>query len=383
MESRLAQELELLDRNGELRVLPSAQHCGRYIEIDGRRLLNLSSNDYLGLATDKALRDEFFGACPAAEMSMSASSSRLLTGNFEVYESCERLLSEMFGGRSALLLDSGYHMNSGILPAVSTSRTLIVADKLVHASIIDGMRLSRAQTLRYRHNDMRHLTAIVEQNKDKFDEIIIATESIFSMDGDAAPLAEMVELKRHFENVYLYVDEAHAIGVYGPTGLGMAEQLGVIKDIDFLAGTLGKALASVGGYLICNPTVKRYLVNKMRTLIFTTALPPINIHWTRFILGRIRSMNDKREHLACIAGRLRDAMRAAGRTSVSTSHIVPMVIGGSNEAVARAAELREAGFYVLPVRPPTVPQGTSRVRFSLSAAVTDTEMDSIINAIGL
>ena len=161
MESRLAQELELLDRNGELRVLPSALLCGRYIEIDGRRLLNLSSNDYLGLATDKALRDEFFGACPAAEMSMSASSSRLLTGNFEVYESCERLLSEMFGGRSALLLDSGYHMNSGILPAVSTSRTLIVADKLVHASIIDGMRLSRAQTLRYRHNDMRHLTAIV------------------------------------------------------------------------------------------------------------------------------------------------------------------------------------------------------------------------------
>ena len=381
MESRLARELETLARNGELRQLPPVRHCGRYIVSGGSRLLNLSSNDYLGLAGDERLRDEFFGSVSPEDLTMSSSSSRLLTGNFRIYESCETLLSEMFGGRSALLLGSGYHMNSGILPALSSPRTLIVADKLVHASIIDGMRLSRAQTLRYRHNDMRHLTDILERNADKFDEIIVATESIFSMDGDMAPLAEMAELKRRFANLYLYVDEAHAVGVYGPTGLGMAEQQGVIDRIDFLAGTLGKALASAGGYIICSPTVKQYLVNKMRPFIFTTAMPPINIHWTRFILGRIRSMTDRRSHLARISERLRKAMSEAGRTCVSTSHIIPMLIGSSSDAVMKAEELREAGFYVLPVRPPTVPQGTSRIRFSLNAAVTDEDMDSIIKAI--
>ena len=381
MENRLSQELERLERSGELRSLPSVRHDGRYIETGGRRLLNLSSNDYLGLAGDARLRDEFFGTVPVADLSMSASSSRLLTGNFECYESCESSLSEMYGGRSALLFGSGYHMNSGILPAVSDSRTLIAADRLVHASIIDGMRLSRAQTLRYRHNDMRHLTSILEQNKDKFDEIIVVTESIFSMDGDAAPLAEMVEMKRHFENVLLYVDEAHAVGLYGPTGLGMAEQAGVTNDIDFLAGTLGKALASVGGYLICSPTVKRYLVNKMRPFIFTTALPPVNILWTRFILGKLQSMNGRRQHLADICARLRDAMRDAGHECLSTSHIIPMIIGESSDAVTKAAELCEAGFYVLPVRPPTVPQGTARLRLSITASVTDTDMDSIIRTI--
>lgn len=382
MESRLARQLEELRGSGNLRTLPLIRHDGKYIEADGRRLLNLSSNDYLGLAQDERLRDEFFGSADLSARIMSSSSSRLLTGNFSVYGSCEKLLSDMFGGRSALVFNSGYHMNIGILPAVCTSRTLVVADRLVHASIIDGIRLSSARLERYRHNDMRHLTDIVERSHSQFDEIIIVTESVFSMDGDVAPLAEMAELKRSFKNVFIYVDEAHAIGVYGQSGLGIAQQQGVIGDIDFLAGTFGKALASLGGYLICTPVIKEYLVNKMRTLIFTTALPPLNMLWTRFILERIGAMNDRRRHLAAISARLRAAMNACGYNSLSQSHIVPMIVGDSGDAVLRAQALRDKGFYVLPVRPPTVPQGTSRVRFSLSAAVTDQEIDSIIEAVG-
>ncbi len=381
MENRLREELQRLERCSDKRILPEVRHHGRLVETDGKMLLNLSSNDYLGLASWEELKEDFFASTPVELITMSSSSSRLLTGNFESYRDCEKLLSELFRGRSALIFGSGYHMNTGILPAVSTSRTLIVADKLVHASIIDGMRLSRGASTRFRHNDMEHLTRIIEENHSRFDEIIIVTESVFSMDGDTAPLDRMVELKRAFPGVMLYVDEAHAIGACGPSGLGMAEQYGVIDDIDFLVGTFGKALASVGGYIVCSPVVKEYLINRMRTLIFSTALPPINIMWTKFILSRIGSMNNRREHLARISGRVREAMRQAGYESCSESHIVPLIMGESQKAVSKAAELRDAGFYVLPLRPPTVPPGTARVRFSLTAGITDKETDEIINAI--
>ena len=243
------QTLCALAREGNLRTLPEVRHDGIWIEQDGRRMLNMSSNDYLGLASDATLQDEFWQSLPERDRLLSASSSRLLTGNFDVHQELETLLAERFGRESALTFSSGYHLNTGILPAVADVHTLILADKLVHASLIDGIRLSSATCIRYRHQDYRQLQSLLEKHRTNFERMIIVTESVFSMDGDVAPLAALVELKKAFPNVMLYVDEAHAIGVRGKRGLGIAEEQGCLADIDFLCGTFGKALASVGAYV--------------------------------------------------------------------------------------------------------------------------------------
>ena len=244
------QTLHALEQEGNLRTLPEARHDGIWIWQDGRRMLNLSSNDYLGLASDAALQDEFWRSVPERDRLLSASSSRLLTGNFTAHRELEALLAGRFGRESALTFSSGYHANTGILPAVADAHTLILADKLVHASLIDGIRLSAAQSIRYRHQDYRQLRSLVEKHHAAFGRIIIVTESVFSMDGDVAPLAALAELKRMYPNVMLYVDEAHAIGVRGKHGLGIAEEQGCLREIDFLCGTFGKALASVGAYVV-------------------------------------------------------------------------------------------------------------------------------------
>ncbi len=378
---RLTEELLVLQQRNNLRRLPTTHHVGRSVEVDGRTMLNLSSNDYLGLATDVALREEFLRTITAENFLPSSSSSRLLTGNFDIYDQTETLMAELFHREAALVFNSGYHMNTGILPAVADSRTLILADKLVHASIIDGIRLSAAKCVRYRHNNYEQLAQLLAAHHAEYEKVIIVTESIFSMDGDEADLRALVMLKRYYDNVLLYVDEAHGIGVRGANGLGCAEEQGVIQEIDFLCGTFGKALASVGGYIVCDRTEKYYLVNKMRTQHLTTALPPINLMWSCFVLEHLAAMGDKRQHLAQISQALHAALTAKGYSSASTSHIQPMTVGESGAAIIKAEELQRKGFYVLPVRPPTVPEGTSRIRFSLTAAVTAEEIEQLINAL--
>ena len=211
--------------------------------------------------------------------------------------------------------------------------------------------------------------------------MIIVTESIFSMDGDQADLTALVRLKKRYSNVLLYVDEAHAFGVRGLRGLGCAEETGCIRDIDFLVGTFGKAAASAGAYIACCRTIREYLVNRMRTLIFTTALPPTSIAWTLFIVRKLAGMQDHREHLARISRTLREALQAKGYGCPSASHIVPLIIGPSADTVLCAELLQRHGFYALPVRPPTVPEGTSRIRFSLTADITEQEIEEIIKYI--
>lgn len=371
------QTLCALAREGNLRTLPEVRHDGIWIEQDGRRMLNMSSNDYLGLASDATLQDEFWQSLPERDRLLSASSSRLLTGNFDVHQELETLLAERFGRESALTFSSGYHLNTGILPAVADVHTLILADKLVHASLIDGIRLSSATCIRYRHQDYRQLQSLLEKHRTNFERMIIVTESVFSMDGDVAPLAELVELKKAFPNVMLYVDEAHAIGVRGKRGLGIAEEQGCLADIDFLCGTFGKALASVGAYVVCSRLMYDYLVNRMRTLIFTTALPPLNVAWTKFVFSRLDGWEDRRIRLASMAEKVRGAVRQAGYPCPSESHIVPLVVGESEKTVLKAAEMQRKGFYVLPVRPPTVPAGTSRLRLSLTAALPEGEVERL------
>ena len=373
----MQQELQTLKEHSNLRRLPQLTHEGRTVVADGRHMLNLSSNDYLGLAADRQLKEEFLQTLTPDTFLPTSSSSRLLTGNFGIYEELETELATLFGTETALVLNSGYHANMGILPAVSDAQTLILADKLVHASIIDGIRLSTARCIRFRHNDLVQLERLLEQHHATFRQLIIVTESIFSMDGDQADLTALVRLKKRYSNVLLYVDEAHAFGVRGPRGLGCAEETGCIRDIDFLVGTFGKACASAGAYVACSRTVREYLVNRMRPFIFTTALPPVSVAWTLFVVRRLAAMDDRRRHVLSLGERLRARLAQRGYASPSVSQIVPMIVGPSADTVLRAEALQRHGFYALPVRPPTVPEGTSRIRFSLTAALTEDEVDAI------
>lgn len=374
----MQQELQGLKENSNLRVLPILKHEGRDVVVDGKQMLNLSSNDYLGLAADRELREEFLQGLTADNFLPTSSSSRLLTGNFTVYEELEQTLARLFGTEAALVFNSGYHANMGILPAVSDAQTLILADKLVHASLIDGIRLSAARCIRYRHNDMKQLERLLAENHAAYRQVIVVTESIFSMDGDAADLKALTRLKQAHDNVLLYVDEAHAFGVRGEQGLGYAEEAGCIGEIDFLVGTFGKAAASTGAYIVCRRTIREYLVNRMRTFIFTTALPPINIEWTLFIVQRLASFRERRKHLETISIILREALKEKGYDCPSVSNIVPMIVGSSSDTILMAKELQRNGFYALPVRPPTVPEGTSRIRFSLTAGVTEEEVREVL-----
>ena len=284
----------------------------------------------------------------------------------------------MYGRESALVLSSGYHMNSGVLPALCDRKTLILADKLVHASLIDGIRLCEGRCVRFRHQDYAQVESILEKESGAYERIFIVTESIFSMDGDLAPLQRLVEIKHKWPSVMLYVDEAHAVGVRGANGLGLAEECGCIGDIDLLCGTFGKALASVGAYVVCDRVIKEYLVNKMRTLIFTTALPPVNVAWSLFIMERLQLFGGRREHLDRISSEVRKAFALRGMQMPSGSHIIPMIIGSSADAVLRAEDMQRHGFYVLPIRPPTVPEGTSRLRFSLTASLKEEDIAKLI-----
>ena len=213
----------------------------------------------------------------------------------------------------------------------------------------------------------------------KFDPLFFYC--FFGMDGDEADLHALVQLKKSYSNILLYVDEAHAFGVRGDNGLGCAEEQNCINDIDFLVGTFGKAIASAGAYIACRQVIREYLINKMRTFIFTTALPPINIQWTSWILEQLPSLQEKRTHLLRISNKLKTALVDKGYNCPSVSHIVPMIVGASENTICKAEEIQRKGFYALPVRPPTVPEGTSRIRFSLTADITEHEIDQLIKLI--
>lgn len=378
---RMQNELQQLAETGNLRSLPRIEHHDTRVMVKGKQMLNLSSNDYLGLASRTELRAEFLATIQPETFQPTSSSSRLLTGNYLAYEQVEQQMATLFGTESALVFNSGYHANLGILPAVCNAQTLILADKLVHASLIDGIRLSTSKCIRYRHNHYIQLERLIEEHQHTYEQIIVVTESIFSMDGDKANLSELVRLKKAYPNVLLYVDEAHAFGVRGEKGLGVAEEEGCVQEIDFLVGTFGKALASAGAYIVCKKVLREYLINKMRTLIFTTALPPVCLSWISFLLERLPQFKAERKHLMHISEQLKQALISKGFDCPSDSHILPMIVGDSRATIATAETLQKKGFYALPVRPPTVPEGTSRIRFSLTAALTESEIQQLIEAL--
>lgn len=372
------QQLEQLSAQNQYRSIPDLVHQGRYIMRENCKMLNMSSNDYLGLASNENLRQSFLQQYGDNFPSFTSSSSRLLTGNFPVYTDLEQLIAQRFQRESVLLFNSGYHANLGILPALTTTKSLILADKLVHASMIDGIRLSQCEFFRYRHNDYEHLKNLLEKNAGKFDRTFIVTESVFSMDGDVVDLNYLVQLKKQFPNTYLYVDEAHAIGVYGKNGLGIAERANVIADIDLLVGTFGKALASMGAYVVCDQILKECLINQMRPLIFSTAFPPFNVAWTHFIFERLPQLSKERTHLEQLSAFLRQEVEHRTQIMPSQTCIVPYILGENEATLAKAKALQEQGYYCLPIRPPTVPKGTSRIRLSLTADMTMDEVKQFV-----
>ncbi|MCH5218607.1 MAG: 8-amino-7-oxononanoate synthase [Muribaculaceae bacterium] len=368
-------QLAGLVAGGNLRQLPTELPPG---------LVDFTSNDYLGLAADAGLRDRFFsGHDDPGSRLLSSSASRLLAGTQKAYSSLEKTIEESFldaatasgaamDRREAILFNSGYHANTGIIPALASRGDLILDDSLAHASIIDGIRLSRADYRVFPHNDVVALERLILQYLPSLgpsNRILVVVESVYSMDGDTAPLRELAALRRQYPQVMLYVDEAHAIGVRGPAGLGEVLAQGVAADTDVIVGTFGKALASMGAFALVSPVVKRFLVNKARSLIFSTALPPLQVAWTETVWRHALGCDSLREALNLNARLLADIIPGA-----DPSHIRPLIVGDARLTVELSRTLAKEGFNVLPIRTPTVPPGTERLRFSLSATVSPAEI---------
>lgn len=373
---RYSSKLDKIKEAGNYRWLRDIQHNGFLIHDEGREMLNLSSNDYLGLSSNPRLIQEFRAETDVMALPYSAVSSRLLSGNHEYYKMLENDLADIYDKEAALVFNSGYHANIGILPALAGKKDLIVADKLVHASTIDGIMLSEAEMLRFRHSDYEHLRNLLVQHREKYENVFIVTESVFSMDGDIADLQQLCEIKKEFD-AFLYVDEAHAVGVRGTNGLGCCEEQACMEDIDFIVGTFGKAFASVGAFVVCEELFREFLINTQRSLIFTTALPPVNVAWTRFVLNRMPDFYDLRMKLAEVSAKLRNVLQERGFETRGESHIVPMICGSNENSVEMSELLRDNGFFVLPVRYPTVPKNEARIRFSLNASIPTEDYDCL------
>jgi 8-amino-7-oxononanoate synthase len=380
---RFKAELDGLREKEQFRSLREVNRRGRFSLLDGREMIDLSSNDYLGLARDGNRPRRFYesAAGESSPPSFASGASRLLTGNHREYTLLEDLLSQLYRGRAACVFSSGYHANLGICPALAGRRDAFFSDRLNHASLIDGMRLSGAEMIRYRHLDYDHLATLLAERRSSYRHCVIATESVFSMDGDTADLDRLIALRDRYDAMLL-VDEAHAVGVYGETGLGISEAQGAIDDIDIIVGTFGKALASFGAYAVLDGTMKDYLVNRMRPLIFTTALPPAVVRWTRETVTAMTEMGAARRHLAELSDRLRRRLAEAGLATGGDSQIVPVLAGANETAAALAARLRDEGFLTFPIRPPTVPPGTARLRLSLTADLTWDDIGRLPDLLG-
>lgn len=337
----------------------------KYIYYKGKKLLNLSSNNYLNIADNQAITQEFLDNV-GNRYSFGSASARLLTGTLPVYQELEDLLSSLYGKESALLYNSGYHANVGISSALNQKGDVVFSDKLNHASIIDGMRLSDGKFFRFPHNDMHALEKLLERERKNFNNAFIITESVFSMDGDIEDLKKIVELKKKY-NCIMIIDEAHAFGVLGEKGLGVAEELGIIDDVDLLVGTFGKAIGSMGAFVTGSKTMIDFLINKSRSFIFSTALPPINIAFSKWVIEtQISKTAQKRKNMLNLAKKFG-----------SQSHIIPVEIGENKDTVDLCEVLFHNGYFTLPIRPPTVPVGTSRLRLSLTADIREEELQTL------
>ncbi|HSU98017.1 MAG TPA: 8-amino-7-oxononanoate synthase [Gemmatimonadaceae bacterium] len=349
--------------------------------LDGKRVVDFSSNDYLGLAGDPRI------ARAAAEAlgtgSTGATAARLISGTQAAHVELEREIARFKGAEAALLFPSGYAANTGTIQAIVGRRDVIYADQLNHASLIDGARLSRAEIRVFPHVDLTALRAMLKADAGNFRRRLIVVDGVFSMDGDMFPLGELVSIAREFQ-AWTYVDDAHATGVLGANGRGSAEHCGVEGEIDVLMGTLGKAIGTVGAFTCGSRVLIDYLIHRARSFIFTTASPPALAAATLEALRIVSAEPGRRSGLRRNAHYLRKGLRETGHSPMGDDdgYIVPIMLGESERATSVGNALREAGYLVGAVRPPTVPMGQSRLRITVSAAHNTDHIDGLISAIG-
>jgi len=370
-------ELDALRARGLLRSLePLRSPPGAEIELrPGERLINFSSNDYLGLASDARIAEAL--AVGTRTWGAGAGASRLVCGDFLPQHELEAELARFASSEAALLFGSGYAANCGILPSFAGPEDLILSDALNHASIIDGCRLSRARVEVYPHGDEG---AVEKALRAPARRKIVVTDAVFSMDGDRAPLRELAALCSAAGGL-LIVDEAHATGVIGPRGAGLAAELGVAADVRM--ATLSKAFGVAGAYVAASRAVCDLLLNRARPLIFSTALPPALACAARASLEILAGSEGdaRRSRLWSNVRRFAAGLREAGLPAREDSAIFPVVTGTPDRALAMTAHLRELGILAKPIRPPTVPQGTSRIRFAVTSAHTVEHIDRAIAAL--
>jgi len=369
--------VEIEDRLAEIRNrgLYRRMRCvsgpqGPRVLLDGKPVLLLCSNNYLGLADHPRVREA--AAEAAMRYGASAGASRLVSGNMTIHRRLEEQLAGFEGSNACLLFGSGYLANAGVVSALAREGDVVFSDALNHASIIDGCRLARAETFVYRHLDIDHLEWGLRQAEGRGS--LIVTDGVFSMDGDVAPLAGIVELaQRHDARVM--VDEAHGTGVLGPGGRGAVADVGLEDEIDLIVGTLGKALGSYGAYVCCDQQMAKYLVNTARTLIFSTALPPPAVAAAMAALELLHEQPRRVEKLRRNGAVLRQSLDESGLpVPGGDTPIVPLIVGDAADAVRASERSLERGVFAQAIRPPTVPAGTSRLRLAVMASHTKSEL---------
>jgi glycine C-acetyltransferase/8-amino-7-oxononanoate synthase len=369
--SEIEERLEELKGRGlyrKLRCVSGPQ--GPRVLLDGRPVLLLCSNNYLGLADHPRVRE----AAAEAAMRYGAGSgaSRLISGNMTIHRRLEDRLAHFKGAEACLLFGSGFLANAGVVSALAREGDVVFSDQLNHASIVDGCRLSRAETFVYDHCDVDHLEWGLQQAEGRGS--LIVTDGVFSMDGDMAPLAEIVELAQRYD-ARVMVDEAHGTGCVGPGGRGLVAEHGLEDEVDVIVGTLGKSLGSYGAYVLCDQTMAKYLINTARTLIFSTALSPPAVAAAMAALELLVEQPRRVEKLQRNAGVLREALTEAGlEVEPGVTPIVPLIVGEADAAVGASERALERGVFAQAIRPPTVPAGTSRLRLAVMASHTKSEL---------
>jgi 8-amino-7-oxononanoate synthase len=366
IQSRLQRELDSLRSQAQFRTLE--QPCG----------INFCSNDYLALARDPRLR-EAVAAAITEGCAVGGTGSRLLSGHSTLWDELEEEFANFAGAEAALFFSSGYAANTGLLSSILRPDDIVYSDELNHASIVDGIRMTRAERVIFPHLDLTFLAdALAKKCKG---EKFVVVESIFSMDGDRAPLRDLLSLCERYQ-ANMIVDEAHATGVVGPEGRGLVAESGHSNSILATVHTCGKALASAGAFVAGSKTLKDYLINRARSFIFSTAPPPYFALQVRAALRLARAAADRREHLKELGELLRMRLKEAGfETRSSESQIVPIVLGSNEAALECAERLNAAGFGVRAIRPPTVPAGTARLRISLTSGLSKEDIEKLAAAL--
>ena len=358
---RIAEELKKLTENNQLRKIPNIESkADGKITVDGVEYVNFASNDYLGISTKADLRREF---PEQYDLPLSSASARLLSGSSPEYKELEKTVANLFGKESALIFNTGYQANLGVVSALIGKGDVVFSDKLNHASIIDGMQLSKGDFFRYKHLDYNNLESLLKTRRGDYKRALIISESVFSMDGDVADIDKLIELKNRYNCLFM-VDEAHAFCAYGDSLSGLCYG----KDVDIITATFGKAVGSFGAFCVSNELIISYLINKARSFIFSTSIPPVNIAWSNWLLtDKLDYIKEQKKKLESLTKAVHASLKLRGIQTPSMTHIIPLVIGDNEKTVKVSEQLRSMGFYIPAIRPPTVPEGTSRLRISLTA----------------